>query len=410
MEISAVSELSTSAGARTASSPTRLFSIDIFRGAIMVLMALDHTRDFFSNLPFEPETLTQTNLLLFTTRWVTHFCAPMFFFLAGTGAFLFGQRRSRALLCRFLWTRGIWLIFLEFTVVGTAWTFLFPWGFFGVIWALGASMLFLALAIWLPMGWITALAIVMIAGHNLLDGVSGRRFGSLEWLWGILHVRGEVVLPGGIHQFVLFPLIPLIGVMAAGYAFGQIYLLDRELRRKLIARIGTGLLLAFVFLRVTNLYGNPPLGHGGVSQGDWHPQATFVKTLILFFDVEKYPTALQFLLMTIGPSLLLLAALDKDYVRGTATTLLVFGRVPMFFYILHLYLIHCLAVLIAVLTGQPARWLFHGAIFADVPPGYGHGLPLVYAMWFTALIILYFPCRWFAGFKQRRKDWWLSYL
>jgi uncharacterized membrane protein len=402
--------VSESSASPTTSASTRLFSIDVSRGLIMVLMALDHARDFFSNVPFEPETLAETNLLLFTTRWVTHFCAPMFFFLAGTGAFLYGQRRSRAQLCRFLWTRGLWLILLEFTVVGTAWTFLFPWGFFGVIWALGASMLILALAIWMPVGWITVLSIVMIAGHNLLDGLSPRQFGSLAWLWTILHARGGIVLPGGIHQFVLFPLVPLAGVMAAGYAFGQVYLLERGHRRKLIARIGAGLFLAFVLLRLTNLYGNPPAGHGGVSQGDWHPQPIPDKTVILFFDVEKYPTSLQFLLMTIGPSLLLLAALDRDHVPRGTSALLVFGRVPMFFYILHLYLIHWLAVLVAVLAGQPVRWLFHGAVFTDTPQGYGYGLAFVYVMWLTAVLILYFPCRWFTKLKQGHKEWWLSYL
>lgn len=198
--------------------------------------------------------------------------------------------------------------------------------------------------------------------------------------------------------------------MAAGYAFGQFYLLERGQRRRLIAKIGIGLTLAFIVLRVTNLYGNPPTGLGGVSQGAWYPQATLDKTLILFFDVEKYPPSLQFLLMTIGASLALLAFLDRDRVPRNASALLTFGRVPMFFYVLHLYLIHWLAVLVAVLAGQPTRWLFHGAIFSDTPLGYGHGLPFVYLMWLVALAMLYFPSRWFADLKQRRKDWWLSYL
>jgi uncharacterized membrane protein len=388
----------------------RLASIDIFRGMIMVGMALDHARDFFTNIPFEPETLAQTNLALFATRWVTHFCAPMFFFLAGTSAFLYERRKARSELRRFLWTRGLWLILLEFTVVGTAWSFQFPWGFFGVIWALGASMLILALIVRLPMPWITILSLTMIGAHNRLDAIQPQRLGSLVWLWKILHARGEVVLPLGVRQFVLFPLIPLAAVMAAGYVFGQLYRLDRERRRKLMARLGLGLTLAFLLLRVTNLYGNPPAGRGGVSQGDWHPQPALDKTIVLFLDVEKYPPSLQFLLMTIGPSLLLLAALDQDCVPRGTSPLLVFGRVPMFFYILHLYLIHWMAVLIAALTHQPVRWLFHGAIFANTPEGYGHGLAFVYGMWLTAVGILYFPCRWFAALKQRRRDWWFSYL
>ena len=172
----------------------RLASIDIFRGLIMVWMALDHTRDFFTNLAFEPESLAQTNLALFATRWVTHFCAPMFFFLAGTGAFLYGRRKTATELRHFLWTRGLWLILLEFTLVGTAWSFQFPWGFFGVIWALGASMLALALVVRLPIRWIAILSLTMIVTHNLLDGIHAQSLGSFAWLWTILHARGGVVL------------------------------------------------------------------------------------------------------------------------------------------------------------------------------------------------------------------------
>jgi uncharacterized membrane protein len=396
------------ASASKAAPDTRFTSIDIFRGLIMAWMALDHTRDFFTNIPFEPETLSHTNLGLFATRWVTHFCAPMFFFLAGVGAFLYGRRKSPGELRHFLWTRGLWLIVLEFTVVGTAWSFQSPWGFLGVIWALGVSMLMLALVTRLPMRWLLALSIATIAGHNLLDPIRPQDFGEFAWAWTILHARGQVVMPLGIHQFVLFPLIPLVAVMAAGYGFGQVYTLDRHRRRKITAVLGLGLSLAFGVLRLTNLYGNPPAGLGGVSQGDWHLQPTLDKTLILFFDVEKYPPSLQFLLMTIGPSLLVLAWLDRT--PRSASILLTFGRVPMFFYVLHLYLIHWLAILVAVLANQPTRWLFHGAIFSEAPPGYGHGLPFVYGMWLLATTILYFPCRWFADLKQRRKDWWLSYL
>jgi uncharacterized membrane protein len=373
-------------------------------------MALDHTRDFFTNVPFEPEILAQTNLLLFVTRWVTHFCAPMFFFLAGTSAFLYGQGKSLVDLRRFLWTRGLWLIFLEFTVIGTAWSFQFPWGFFGVIWALGASMLILSLVVALPMRWIIILSVVMIAGHNLLDSIHPGQLGSFVWLGMLLHARGAVVLPFGFHQFVLFPLIPLAAVMSAGYAFGYVYLLERARRRKLIAVLGFGLTLAFVVLRVTNLYGNPPMGLGGVSQGDWHWQPTLERTVILFFDVEKYPPSLQFLLMTIGPSLLFLAALDHERQTRGVSALMIIGRVPMFFYILHLYLIHWMAILVAVVARQPVRWLFHGAIWSDTPTGYGYGLAVIYLMWITVIAILYYPCRWFGDLKARRRDWWLCYL
>lgn len=404
------------ASASTVSIVARVDAIDILRGLVMVVMALDHTRDYFTHLRFEPETLARTWTALFLTRWVTHFCAPLFFFLAGTGAFFYGRRRTPAELSRFLWTRGLWLILLEFTIIGTAWTFQFPFGFFGVIWALGASMVIMAAAVRLPVRWLGALSVLMIVAHNLLDGIRPQQFGSLAWIWSILHARGFVELPFHLPEFVLFQIIPWVGVMGAGYAFGAVYLLEPERRRTVIVRLGLVLTLAFVLLRATNLYGNPPAGQGGVSQGDWHIQPAVEKTAILFLDVEKYPPSLQFLLMTMGPSFLLLAWLDRRYSHqaassGLASVLVIFGRVPMFYYLLHLYLIHALAVAMAVLFHQPVGWLLHGGFFLNpIPEGYGHHLPFIYLMWITAVVILYFPCRWWAGLKQRRKDWWLSYL
>jgi len=393
------------------SSPSsRIVSLDIFRGLIMVVMALDHTRDFFTNVPFEPETLAKTWPALFFTRWITHFCAPMFFLLAGTGAYLYGHRRTAAEPTRFLWTRGLWLIVLEFTIVGTAWSFQIPFGFFGVIWALGASMILMAAIVRLPLRWIAALAATMILFHDLLDRVRPAQFGWLAWLWGLLHNRGGVMLPFGVKQFVLFPLIPLMGVMAAGYVLGWLYILDRERRKQWLTRLGIGMIALFVALRLTNLYGNPPAGLGGVSQGDFHLQPTLSKTVILYLDVEKYPPSLQFLLMTIGPSLLLLAWLDRDTVPRALSALWTFGRVPMFFYVLHLYVIHTLAIIVSALRGQPLHWLLHGGIFGETPPGYGYDLPFVYAIWITVVLLLYLPCRWFAELKRKRRDWWLSYL
>jgi uncharacterized membrane protein len=396
---------------RTVRRPARIESIDILRGLVMVFMAIDHTRDYFTYLRFEPEAIEQTYYALFFTRWITHFCAPLFFFLAGTGAFFYGQRRTPRELSRFLWTRGLWLIFVEFTIVGFAWSFIPGFGFGGVVWALGASMVIMAAAVRLPIRWLGTLAVAMIVGHDLLDKVRPSQFGSFAWLWSVLHVRGGIQLPGGFRTFVLFPLVPWVGVMAAGYVFGTFYLWDHRQRKRAMAMLGLAMIVAFIFLRATNLYGNPPPGPHGVSQGDWHIQPTVEKTVILFLDVEKYPPSLQFLLMTLGPGILLLAWLDGKEVSGLFKPLLVFGRVPMFYYILHLYVIHLLAVLMAVLFHQPAEWLLHGAFMRnDIPDGYGHGLPFIYLMWFVTLVILYFPCAWFMGVKQRRKDWWLSYL
>jgi len=396
---------------RTAVRPERLDSIDIVRGLVMVFMAIDHTRDYFTYLRFEPESLSHTYYALFFTRWVTHFCAPMFFFLAGVGAFLYGSRRTPSQLSRFLWTRGLWLIIVEFTIVGFAWSFIVPFGFFGVIWALGASMVIMAAAVRLPIRWLGALAVLMIVGHDLLDRIRPSQFGRAAWAWSLLHVKGGVVLPGNVFDFVLFPIVPWVGVMAAGYVFGTLYQRDQRERRRIMAMLGIAMVVCFVFLRATNLYGNPPVGLGGVSQGDWHIQPTVEKTVILFLDVEKYPPSLEFLLMTLGPGILLLALLDGKTASSLFRPLLVFGRVPMFFYILHLYLIHSLAVVVALIFHQPFQWLLHGAFIRNsVPDNYGHGLPFIYLMWATVIVVLYFPCRWFMGVKQRRKDWWLSYF
>jgi uncharacterized membrane protein len=388
----------------------RLESIDILRGLVMVIMALDHARDFFSNLTFPPENLEKTYYALFFTRWITHFCAPLFFFLAGTGAFFYGQRRSIADLRRFLLSRGVWLIVLEFTIIGTAWTFLAPWGLFGVIWCLGISMLVLSQLVRLPVRWVAILSVAIIATHDVTDTLRPESLGSWGWLWSLLHVSGPLTIADRFHNFVLFPLVPWFAVMSGGFALGEVLRRERTARKRAIVLLGAGMTLAFVLLRITNLYGNPPDGAGVVSPGTWHLQATLEKTVILFLDTEKYPPSLQFLLMTLGPSLLLLAFLDSDRLRLIWKPLLTFGRVPMFFYILHLYVIHGLAVIVAFVFHQPVRWLFHGAIFGRIPPGYGYDLPFVYLMWAATIAVLYGPCVWFARLKQVRKDWWLSYL
>lgn len=391
-----------------ANEPRRWPSIDALRGAAMVLMALDHTRAYFTNLAFEPESLEPTWGALFLVRWVTHFCAPLFFFLAGTGAFFYGERHGMPALRRFLWTRGLWLIALEFTVVGFAWTFVAPWGFFGVLWALGAAMLLLAGTVRLPLGWLVAGALAVVLLHDLADPVRPDALGRLAWLWSLLHAKGGIAI-GSWHSFVLFPLVPWCAVMALGYAFGA--LLRRPDGHRWTLRLGTAAVLLFVLLRATNLYGNPPHLPGGVTPGDFHPQPTFEKSWILFLDTEKYPPSLQFLLMTLGPSLLALAGMERRARRrvpGWMRVLAVFGRVPLFFYVAHLYAIHLGAALVAWLGGQPVAWLFHGAFwFHGLPEGYGHGLRFVVAAWIAVVALLYWPCRRWAALKAARPEAWL---
>lgn len=379
----------------------------------MVIMALDHTRDFMSDGRFAPEDLAHTNGALFFTRFVTHFCAPVFAFLAGTGAFLSSSRRkSLQQVSWFFLTRGLWLVILEVTVVSFAWGFV-PWAHGGVIWILGWSMVVMAAIVWLPIGWIAAVGLGMIVTHNLLDRVNPASFGKFYWVWILLHTRGPVPVAADFSFSVKYALIPWVGVMATGFAFGKLLL--RPDRRKWFLTLGTVATTLFFVLRAINFYGNGisglPFGYPH-SAGPWSVQSTFVLTVISFFNTLKYPPSLDYLLMTLGPSLTLLGLLDGNTAkRGLSRILMVFGRVPLFYYVLRLYLIHGLAILVSCAFHQP---VWHGPVIADhaqKPLGYGHGLLFVYVMWLVAVTILYAPSRWFMEFRSRHKDWgWLSYL
>lgn len=389
----------------------RLESIDIVRGLIMVLMALDHVRDFFHHgaLLFDPSDLSRTSAAIFFTRWVTHFCAPVFFFLAGTSAFLsFGRGKSKNDLARFLVSRGLWLVFLEITIVRSlGWSFNFQYHEIGllVIWALGWSMIVLAALIYLPEWAITGFALVMIAGHNLLDSVRPESFGALAWAWQLLHVPGAITLSGGRMLAVVYPLVPWVGVMAAGYVFGSWFRRERPDRRKRLFWLGLGLTTAFVVLRGVNIYGDPQ---------PWRTQPHVLFSLLSFLNCEKYPPSLLYLLMTLGPVIILLALLDRDLSAGWRP-LIVFGRVPLFFYLLHLPLMHAMAIGLSYWKYGRADWLFLGPagipVFGSVyPPDYGYSLPIVYLIWFLVVLILYPTCCWFARLKQERRSVWLSYL
>jgi len=397
-----------------ATQTARLASVDVLRGLVMVLMALDHTRDFFTYLRFEPEDLSHTYGWLFFTRFVTHFCAPTFSFLAGTGAYLATTRgKTVSQVSRFFLTRGLWLVLLEITIVDFAWTFLF-WPAAGVIWILGWSMVSMALLVRMPVRWVGIFGLVMAATHNLLDSIGPASFGKFSWLWMMLHVPGGIQVTPHFTFMNLYVLIPWVGVMATGYAFGTV--LQRPDRRKWTLALGLSMTALFLLLRGLNLYGNSvaDLGYGfPVSSGPWSVQPTTTLTIISFFNTLKYPPSLHYLLMTLGPSLTLLALFDGIKAeRGLGRILLVYGRVPLFYYVLHIYLIHLLAVVVAQLFHQPVSWLWHGAMFVlGVPAGYGHGLPFIYGIWFLVLAILYLPCRWFMEYKRQHRDWtWLSYL
>ena len=392
---------------------SRLVSVDILRGLVMTIMVLDHTRDFVSYVRFAPEDMAHTYPALFFTRFITHFCAPVFAFLAGTGAFLSTSHgKSIPQVSRFLFTRGLWLVFLELTVVDFAWGFV-PWAQAGVIWILGWSMVAMALIVRLPVRWIAVLGLGMIATHNLLDGINPASFGRLSWLWILLHSRGRIPLTADFSFTVRYALIPWVGVMAVGFAFGALML--RPDRRRWILTLGIGATVLFFLLRGLNVYGNGIAGLSfgyPYSAGPWSVQPTLSLTVISFFNVLKYPPSLDYLLVTLGPALILLGLLDSaKAASGLSRILMVFGRVPLFYYLLHIYLVHILANLAALAFHQT---IWHGTVIADFaqkPPGYGHGLPFVYAVWILAVALLYMPCLWFMKLRSRHRDWaWLSYL
>lgn len=391
----------------------RIVSVDFMRGAALAVMAIDHLRDFLTNIPVEPEDVAHTWPALFFTRWVTHFCAPLFFFLAGTGAYLYRARAgSVAAASRFLFTRGLWLVVLEFTIIEYAWTFVY-WRMGGVIWSLGCSMVLLAVLVWLPEKMTLAIGAAIVLLHDLFDTVKPAQLGNLGWLWSALHRKG--VVPH-THFFVLFPILPLAGVMMLGYVFGKLFEKPVAVRSRITLWIGAATTAAFVILRAFNAYGNPTAGVARNSPGEWHAQGSIVMSVVSFLDTEKYPASLQYLLMTMGPALIVLALVDRASGSGVVQRLIkpvvVFGRVPLLFYVLHLYVIHLLAILLANLSHQPVGWLWKGSFWMNqVPDGYGHGLGMVYAMWVVLLVGLYFPCAWFAEYRRRhRAQWWLSYL
>lgn len=386
----------------------RLDMLDLLRGAVMIIMALDHVRDFFNRdaMFFDPTDLAKTHGWLFATRWITHFCAPVFVFLAGTGAFLsLGRGKTKRDLSWFLFTRGLWLVLLELTLVNFGWTFHFDSNafFVQVIWAIGWSMVCMAALIHLPLWGVAAFGIVMIAGHNLLDGIRPEAFGSLSWLWIVLHVQAPVQVSSNVGFFVAYPLIPWIGVMASGFAFGAIMKCERAERRRILLRLGIGMTVVFVLLRATNLYGDPH---------SWSQQTSALFTFFSFINCEKYPPSLLYLLITLGPAIVALSLFDRE-LGGWSKPIIVFGRVPLFYYLLHVPLIHGIAVLLAHLKYGSAGGVWNGPPFgpnSGYPENYGSGLLGVYAVWAVVILLLYPLCRWFAGVKQRRRDAWLSYL
>ncbi|HEY6516807.1 MAG TPA: heparan-alpha-glucosaminide N-acetyltransferase domain-containing protein [Steroidobacteraceae bacterium] len=385
---------------------SRIESIDLARGLIMVIMALDHSHDFFGNFAASPTDLSTTTVALFFTRWVTHICAPTFFLLTGMGARLTLGRMSKRELARYLVSRGLWLIFLELVVMRFALQFNLDYRvtIITVLWALGWAMIVLAGLIWLPSWAIGGFGALLIVGHDTLDGIQAASFGPFKPLWLFLHQVGVVFDNGRSLVLVAYVLIPWVGVTALGYVLGATYHGDAARRRRLLSRLGAGMIAAFLILRFVNLYGDP---------SPWSQQRTPLWTLLSFLDTSKYPPSLLFLLMTLGPALLLLWAFDAGVPR-LWRPVLVFGKVPLFFYVLHFYLIHLLAVAVSWLRYHRISETFESPDLAhfpfSAPPGWDLGLPMVYAVWIVVLLSLYPLCRWYAGVRARHHVWWLSYL
>ena len=375
----------------------RLLSIDALRGLVILFMLLDHVRETFllHRQVSDPMTLDSTEPALFVSRTLAHLCAPVFVLLTGLSAWLYGQKyQGQQDVSAFLFKRGLFLVVLEFTLVNFAWTFQLPPSviYLQVIWAIGVSMLALAALVWLPRSALVVLAVVIIAGHNLLDGLHFASGSALQNLWAILHERSWIDVNDSLRLRTTYPVLPWIGVITLGYALGPWFAngMQPALRQRYLLLAGVGALIGFGVLRMLNGYGEKP----------WQSYDSGVQTLMSFFNVTKYPPSLLFLALTLGVGMLLLLAFERVGHTRWVSLLAVFGAAPMFFYLLHLYVLKILYVACVALFG-----LNHGNYF---------GFDSIGAVWLVALLLplaLYLPVRWFDGLKARRRDLaWLKYL
>lgn len=388
----------------------RIESIDILRGLVMVIMTLDHVRDYFHINAFSgnyPENLESTNLILFGTRFITHYCAPVFVFLAGTSAFLFGQKKTKGQLSKFLITRGLWLIFVEIVINNFLWWFDVSFGFINlqVIWAIGVCMTVLGLVIYLPRRLILLLGLLIVFGHNALDSIvkEGDSLGSI--LWYMLHQSNVFSISEGHFISFSYPVLPWIGVILLGYCFGGLYKIDASvtIRKKWLLYMGLSSIVLFFALRGINFYAD---------LYPWTYQDTTEKTIISFFNVSKYPPSLVYLLITLGPAFLFLYVIENTK-NAITNFLLVFGRVPFFYYFLHIFVIHVVAIIGLLVTGKDWRLMIldNDTMGSGMLQGYGYSLFTVYLIWITIVLLLYPICKKYMLYKANNKNkWWLSYL
>jgi uncharacterized membrane protein len=387
----------------------RISSIDLVRGIIMIIMALDHTRDFFhadANV-FQPTDLTKTNPILFFTRWITHFCAPTFVFLSGTAARISMQRKSKKELSMFLLTRGLWLVILEFTIVrfGILFNLYYDFVIMQVIWVIGTSMIVLSALVFLPEMVIGILGLIFILGHNAFDAHPLDPTDSGYTIWAILRQTGAIPLDANHLVLAFYPLIPWLGIMLAGYAIGKWYTreYDATQRRKQLLTAGIIAVLLFIVLRFINIYGDP---------APWSTQKNIVFTILSFINCTKYPPSLLYTLMTLGPVLIILSWMEGKELNFLKPAL-VFGRVPLFYYVLHFYLIHTISLISYMIINDKSlsEVDFHfGNAFGGIPTGWGYSLGIVYIAWISVVVALYPVCKWYNRYKSTHSYTWLSYV
>jgi uncharacterized membrane protein len=392
----------------TLAAGLRLREIDMLRGLVIALMALDHVRDYFLSGAFlfsavDPD---RSYAALYATRWITHLCAPTFVFLAGVAAFLQAAKgKQTPQLSRFLLLRGLWLVALELTVVSFGWSFAVPFPLFlQVIWAIGCAMMALAGLVWLPRTAVLAVGIAIVAGHNLLDPLTPDQFGAFAIAWKFLHEGGRLFVGSTPIGFVSYPVLPWIGVIALGYGLGSLFLQQPEKRDRMLLILGGTMIALFILLRGFNLYGDT---------APWTPREELMRSVMAFLNVRKYPPSLLYVLVTLAIAFLLIPLLAR--LRGPATrVLMTFGAVPLFFYVVHIYAVHGLAIVANAALDRDVSGLFDFFVTVGrAPEQYLHlGFPLagVYVAWILVLVLLYPLCRWWGEVKRTRKDWWLSYL
>ena len=384
----------------------RINSIDLLRGLIMIIMALDHTRDFFHKYSWsqDPLSMETTTPILFFTRWITHFCAPTFVFLAGTSAWFQSLRKDKKELSAFLIKRGLWLILIELTLVTFSFSFDVHFGIVALqtIWAIGISMVILGLAIWLPFTAIFTVGLLIVLGHNALDFYEAKQQTFPFW-YSLLHKQGIYPITTGHNLLVFYPFLSWSGLMMLGYCFGKLFTrYEGAQRKKILTQLGIGIILFFIALRALNIYGNPE---------KWAVQKNAMYTFLSFINTHKYPPSLLYMCMTIGPAILFLAWAGKAKSKLT-DIITVYGRVPFLYYVVHFYLLHLICMILFFARGHSvAEGLHPGQLLPNfVVSGEGYSLLFVYAMWLLVVASLYPLCKWFSEYKKTHHQWWLSYL